>query len=145
MLARMESTYGQRVADQLLVEIRSEMGRKGVRSSRALGRLIHQSSQYVSSRLDGGNPRTGERVPLTVRDLLDVANSLSLPASELLARAEAAVTVDPAGTDATAVLPTRLVDSGGVSARSGRAPSRSGARGAAGTSATRTAGRTGHG
>lgn len=87
----MDETYPARLAEQLVIEVKAAMARAGVRSSRALARLIGESSQYVSMRLDGGNPRTGERVPLNVRDLIAIAEALNVLPSALIARAEAAV------------------------------------------------------
>jgi hypothetical protein len=83
--------YGRRLAEQLVIEVKAAMARAGISSSRALGRVIGQSSQYVSTRLDGGNPRTGERVPLNVRDMADIAEALGLPAHVLVERAEDAL------------------------------------------------------
>lgn len=76
-------------SDALVSEIKAEMGRQDM-SSRALGRLIGASAQYISSRLDGGNPRTGERVVLTVRDLAAIAQALGLDEIELISRAQEA-------------------------------------------------------
>lgn len=81
--------YAARLSDALVSEIKAEMGRQDL-SSRALGRLIGQSSQYVSFRLDGGNPKTGERVTLNVRDMGSIASALGLPLEELLRRAQEA-------------------------------------------------------
>lgn len=64
------------------------MGRRDM-SSRALARAIDANAQYVSSRLDGGNPRTGERVVLNVRDLFAIAIALNVDAADLIQRAEA--------------------------------------------------------
>lgn len=75
--------------DALVSEIKAEMGRRDL-SSRALGRLINESSQYVSMRLDGGNPRTGKRVPISVADLAAIASAMELDAGLLLERAVAA-------------------------------------------------------
>lgn len=87
----MEETYARLVAEQLVIEVKSAMPRAGVTSSRALGRLIGQSSQYMSMRLDGGSPHTGQRVPLDVEDLAAIAEALGVAASQLVAAAEAAV------------------------------------------------------
>lgn len=65
------------------------MGRRDL-SSRGLGRLIDKSSQYMSTRLDGGNPRTGERVPLGVGDLAAIADALGISLTDLVERAERA-------------------------------------------------------
>lgn len=81
-------------ADALVLEIKAEMGRRDL-SSRGLGRMIGWSSQYVSTRLDGGNPRTGIRVPLTVRDIAAIASALDMNADELMSRAQAALESDP--------------------------------------------------
>ena len=81
-----ESSYGQRFADALVSEIKAEMGRRGL-SSRRLGAMIGESSQYMSMRLDGGNPRTGERVVLNVRDLSAIAGALGISPSDLTFRA----------------------------------------------------------
>ncbi|GAA4124682.1 hypothetical protein GCM10022215_32530 [Nocardioides fonticola] len=78
-----------RLPEHLVLEIKAEMGRRDL-SSRALGRLIGQNSQYMSFRLDGGNPRTGERVPLNVRDLAAIASALNLDPAELMERATVA-------------------------------------------------------
>lgn len=83
----MTSDYAQRFSDALVSEIKAEMGRQDL-SSRALGRLIGATSQYVSARLDGGNPRTGERVTLNVRDVAEVADALGLTYIDLIERAE---------------------------------------------------------
>lgn len=87
----MEETYARLVAEQLVIEVKSAMPRAGVTSSRALGRLIGQSSQYMSMRLDGGSPHTGKRVPLDVEDLVAIAEALGVAASQLVAAAEDAV------------------------------------------------------
>lgn len=82
----MDDDYGKRFSDALVSEIKAEMGRQGM-SSRKLGVLIGESSQYMSMRLDGGNPRTGERVLLNVRDLAGIAEALGIRASDLTLRA----------------------------------------------------------
>lgn len=79
--------YTQRLADALVSEIKAEMGRQDL-SSRALGRMIGESSQYMSMRLDGGNPRTGERVTLNVRDLYAIASALNVEPLDLMSRAQ---------------------------------------------------------
>ena len=86
ILGRVDN-YTQRLADALVSEIKAEMGRQDL-SSRALGRLIGESSQYMSMRLDGGNPRTGERVTLNVRDLYSIASALDIDPLDLMARAQ---------------------------------------------------------
>ena len=81
--------FPQRFADSLVSEVKAEMGRQSVASSRALGRLIGANSQYMSSRLDGDNPRTGERVPLNAHDISAIARALGLTETELVKRAQA--------------------------------------------------------
>lgn len=72
----------------IVSEIKAEMGRQNM-SSRALGRMIGHSSQYVSMRLDGGNPKTGELVTLGVDDLVAMTSALGIDPTELLTRASA--------------------------------------------------------
>jgi len=76
-------------ADALVSEIKAEMGRQSL-SSRALGRLIGKSSQYMSDRLDGGNVKTGRRVVLNIWDLAAIAGALGLTEVDLIERAQAA-------------------------------------------------------
>lgn len=86
--------YGERFSNALVSEIKAEMGRQDL-SSRGLGRLIGKSSQYMSDRLDGGSPKTGRRVVLTVQDLAAIADALGLDTYELTLRAhEVALGVD---------------------------------------------------
>jgi hypothetical protein len=85
-----DDEYAQRFSDAVVSEIKAEMGRRSL-SSRKLGVLIGESSQYMSMRLDGGNPRTGERVILNVRDIAAIASALNLDAATLMQRAEAAM------------------------------------------------------
>ena len=80
----------QQFSDALVSEIKAEMGRQDL-SSRALGRLIDKTSQYMSDRLDGGNSKTGKRVILTVRDLSAIAHALRLSEVELVERAQRVV------------------------------------------------------
>ena len=79
--------FAVRFSDALVSEIKAEMGRQDL-SSRGLARLIGANAQFVSSRLDGGNPRTGERVILTVRDLAAISRALRISEVELVSRAE---------------------------------------------------------
>ena len=89
MIVRMtETEYAERFSDALVSEIKAEMGRQSL-SSRALGRLIGKSSQYMSDRLDGGNVKTGRRVILNVWDISSIAKALGLSEVELIQRAEA--------------------------------------------------------
>ncbi len=76
--------------EALVLEIKAEMGRRGL-SSRALGRLIGESSQYMSMRFDGGNPKTGKRVPLSIPDAASIASVFDMEVEELLARATASL------------------------------------------------------
>ncbi|WP_462068525.1 helix-turn-helix domain-containing protein [Microbacterium saperdae] len=76
-----------RFSDALVSEIKAEMGRQDL-SSRGLARLIGATPQFVSSRLDGGNPRTGERVILNIQDIVMIATALGIPSLELITRAE---------------------------------------------------------
>lgn len=82
-----DETFATRFSDALVSEIKAEMGRQDL-SSRGLARLIGSNPQFVSSRLDGGNPRTGERVILNVRDIVLIAGALGVPHGELIERAE---------------------------------------------------------
>lgn len=82
----MDNDYAQRLSDALVSEIKAEMGRRDL-SSRALGRLIGKSSQYMSDRLDGGNSKTGKRVTLNINDLYAIAEALELDAADLMTRA----------------------------------------------------------
>ncbi|MCA0380418.1 MAG: hypothetical protein LCH36_13475 [Actinobacteria bacterium] len=84
---QVDQEQAQRISDAMVLEIKAEMGRRDL-SSRALGRLIGKSSQYMSTRLDGGNPRTGERVALGIGDLAAIAAALDLRLGELVTRAE---------------------------------------------------------
>jgi len=83
-----EIEFAERFADALVSEIKAEMGRQSL-SSRALGRLIGKSSQYMSDRLDGGNVKTGRRVTLNIWDLAAISGALGLTEVELITRAEA--------------------------------------------------------
>lgn len=78
-----------RLADALVSEIKSEMGRRDL-SARGLASLIGENPQYVTSRIGSGNPRTGKRVPITVSDLAVIAGAMDLDALELLASARSA-------------------------------------------------------
>ncbi|MEE2814710.1 MAG: hypothetical protein VYC96_03475, partial [Actinomycetota bacterium] len=77
-----EIEYAEAFAAALLSEIKAEMGRQSL-SSRALGRLIGKSSQYMSDRLDGGNVKTGRRVMLNVWDISTISKALGLTEVEL--------------------------------------------------------------
>lgn len=83
----MDNDYPQRFADAIVSEVKAEMGRRNL-SSRALGRLIGKSSQYMSDRLDGGNSKTGKRVVLNVSDLYVIADALGIDAADLTSRAD---------------------------------------------------------
>lgn len=77
-------------SEALVMEIKAEMGRRDL-SSRALGALVGQSSQYMSMRLDGGNKKTGKRVELTVSDVAAIASVFGMEPYELLGRAQASL------------------------------------------------------
>lgn len=88
MMAPMtETEFAERFSDALVSEIKAEMGRQSL-SSRALGRLIGKSSQYMSDRLDGGNTKTGRRVILNVWDISAIAKALGISEIELIQRAD---------------------------------------------------------
>lgn len=87
MVPMTETEFAERFSDALVSEIKAEMGRQSL-SSRALGRLIGKSSQYMSDRLDGGNVKTGRRVILNVWDISSIAKALGLSEVELVSRAE---------------------------------------------------------
>ncbi|MGQ7313413.1 hypothetical protein ACUOFU_17030 [Microbacterium arabinogalactanolyticum] len=82
-----DDEFATRFSDALVSEIKAEMGRQDL-SSRGLARLIGSNPQFVSSRLDGGNPRTGERVILNIRDIVQIANALGISYLDLITRAE---------------------------------------------------------
>ncbi len=84
-----DNDFADRFAEALVSEIKAEMGRRSL-SSRALGRLIGKSSQYMSDRLDGGNSKTGRRVVLSVWDVSAISHALDLGEITLVERAEAA-------------------------------------------------------
>lgn len=86
----MDRDYAERFWEELISEIKAEMGRRDL-SSRGLGRLIGKSSQYMSDRLDGGSSKTGQRVVLSVRDLAAIAHALGIAEADLAARARHAV------------------------------------------------------
>ena len=80
-------------SEALVSEIKGKMGRLDL-SSRALGRLIGESSQYVSMRLDGGNPRTGKRVDLNAGDIAKIATALDMSVVDLIRVAWTAAGLD---------------------------------------------------
>lgn len=82
-----DNDFPTRFAQALVSEIKAEMGRQGL-SSRGLARLMDVQPQFVTSRLDGGNPRTGERVLLTVRDLSAIGAALKISELDLVDRAQ---------------------------------------------------------
>ena len=85
--AGMSEDIAERFSDALVSEIKAEMGRQSL-SSRALGRMIGKSSQYMSDRLDGGNSKTGKRVLLNVWDMAAISRALGCTEVDLLERAE---------------------------------------------------------
>lgn len=80
--------YAALLSSALVVAIKLEMVHRNVPSTRALGRMIGKSSQYMSERLDGGSSRTGRRVTLTTWDIAAIAQVLGLTSSALIAKAE---------------------------------------------------------
>lgn len=82
----MNRDYADFFWNAIVLEIKSEMGRRDL-SSRALGRSIGKSSQYMSDRLDGGSSKTGRRVVLTVWDLAAMAHAMSVSEASLAKRA----------------------------------------------------------
>lgn len=82
-----DEELAKRFSDAVVSEIKAEMGRQDL-SSRGLAKLIGSNPQFISSRLDGGNPRTGERVILNIRDIIVIASALGIPWAELMTRAE---------------------------------------------------------
>jgi hypothetical protein len=89
MMGVSELELAELFADALVTEIKAEMGRQSL-SSRALGRLINKSSQYMSDRLDGGNVKTGRRVVLNIWDLAAISGALGMSEVQLIERAQAA-------------------------------------------------------
>lgn len=81
------------LSDALVTVIRARRDTLGI-SSREIARRIGANAQYVSSRIDGGNPRTGSLIPLDVRDLAAFAGALDLTLGELL---ELAITETSSG------------------------------------------------
>lgn len=96
--------YLARFSEALVSEIKSEMGRRDL-SFRGLAALLGENPQYVSSRLGGGNPRTGKRVEINVADLFAIASAMDLDARDLFARAQLAAG-DPESTNPAANLST---------------------------------------
>lgn len=78
--------YLAHFSEALVLEIKAEMGRRDL-SARGLATLIGVNPQYVTSRMFGGNPRTGKRVEITVADLETIAGALELDPMELMQRA----------------------------------------------------------
>lgn len=81
-----DSDYLERFAEALVSEIKAEMGRRDL-SARGLAQLIGENPQYVTSRIAGGNPRTGKRVPINVSDLAVIAGAMDLDPLTLFAAA----------------------------------------------------------
>jgi hypothetical protein len=84
--------YLARFSAALVSEIKAEMGRRDL-SFRGLAMLLGENPQYVTSRLAGGNPRTGKRVEINVADLYAMASAMDLDPGELLDRAREAAGV----------------------------------------------------
>ncbi len=85
----MQHDYADFFWNALVLELKGEMGRRDL-SSRALGRRIGRSSQYMSDRLDGGSSKTGRRVVLNVWDLAAMSHAMDLEEAELARRAHEA-------------------------------------------------------
>lgn len=81
--------YLARFSEALVSEIKAEMGRRDL-SFRGLATLLGENPQYVSSRLGGGNPRTGKRVEINVADLFAFAGAMDLDPRDLMDRAREA-------------------------------------------------------
>lgn len=75
------------LAAAVVLAIQQERDHQGI-SSRELARRMGVNPQYVSSRIDGGNPRTGERIAVTFKDGALFASALGLSSLELATRAE---------------------------------------------------------
>ena len=71
----------------VVLVIQRERDRQGL-SSRELARRMGVTAQYVSSRIDGGNPRTGRRIDVTYEDGALFASALGISSLELTMRAE---------------------------------------------------------
>lgn len=78
----------EQLSDGLVQAVIEERDRQGL-SSRELARRMGVNAQFVSSRIDGGNPRTGERILITFRDAAAFAIALGVPLMDLAFRAEA--------------------------------------------------------
>ena len=75
-------------ADAVVRAIRTEMRVQRVRSVRALAEMSGLRIGAVRARMNG-NVRTGQKVPVNVRDLAAIAAALGTSPSALLVRAEA--------------------------------------------------------
>jgi transcriptional regulator with XRE-family HTH domain len=98
--------YLERFSAALVLEIKAEMGRRDL-SARGLATLIGVNPQYVTSRIAGGNPRTGKRVEITVPDLKRIAGALDLDPIDLMTRARDAAS---SGDDLAARRASRVSD-----------------------------------
>lgn len=84
MNARNRSERESLLTEGLVAKINAARAAAGYASSRELARELGWSSQYISDRLDGGNPRTGRRKALTALDLAQLAQALDLDPVELM-------------------------------------------------------------
>ncbi|WP_300680679.1 helix-turn-helix transcriptional regulator [Nocardioides sp.] len=82
--------YLARFEAALVMEIKAARARRGITSSRELAELLGENPQWVSNRLDGGNPRTGKRVAISVTDLMRIAEVLEMQPVDLIKAAEKA-------------------------------------------------------
>jgi hypothetical protein len=80
----------ERFSAALVEEIKALRSRRGIPSSRQLGELLGEDPQWVSNRLDGGNPRTGKRVAMTTTDIVRIAGVLNTSVTDLMDAALAA-------------------------------------------------------
>lgn len=87
-MAPLSDDYLARFSAALVAEIKLEMTRQGIRSTRELGRKIGHASSYMSDRIDGGSSKTKKRVQINVQDLAEIADALKLEPSELMVRAK---------------------------------------------------------
>lgn len=88
-----DAQYRAAISDALAQEIRFEMVRKGIPSSRDLAKRAGFTHTALNDRLHR-NSRTGRKTPFTIPELAMVCRVLEVDALELLGRAIAAVPND---------------------------------------------------
>jgi hypothetical protein len=86
--------YAARFAEAVVQEIWTEMGRRRVKSLRALALETGMTHQYLTARLKK-DPKTGKPVTINVRDLAALGTVLAVEPAELLGRAREAVGPPP--------------------------------------------------